>query len=88
MQTTVYANGSYGPFTVADSSFSHAFQFTGLSLTDGTPLEPANFLFESGLRFDARPVPEPSTWVLAVTRMLSLGMWRKYSRRFDVPKSA
>lgn len=43
-----------------------------------------NFAFTSG----SSPVPEPSTFVLAVTGVLSLGIWRRYSRLRSAAKSA
>lgn len=50
---------------IAISDFAHTLQFTGLSLTDGTPLDAANFHFDSGLTFSSTAVPEPA----------SLAMW-------------
>jgi hypothetical protein len=96
MQSTAFANGSFAPSTVAISSFDHTLKLTGLSLSDGTPLDTANFRFESGLSFDARPVPEPSTYMLAVTGAVCAygvsGMRRRYcrnaarrGRRCDLP---
>lgn len=79
--STAIADGLYnGSDAFGLSNFGHTLRFTGLSLTDGTPLNASNFRFDSGLTFDASPVPEPSTFVLAISGILSLGLWRLRSQ--------
>jgi hypothetical protein len=74
-----YAAGPQGTQS-ASSDFGNTLTFQGVSLIDGTPVDPHNLRFDSGLSFDSTPVPEPSTWVLAVTGVFSLGLLRLRSK--------
>ncbi len=65
--------------SVANADFSHTIQLTGLELTDGTSLDPANFRFESGLNLVA--VPEPCSMIIYSLGAIPICLVRGLRRR-------